>query len=181
MPNMLHTSFALTAGTNIYTLGTGGSLVTAARALRVTGAQSVSGGFRSVLKVMSFDQFAAEVADPIAQTSVLGEVLAADGSFPSINLKIFPMPAGNPGALWLDYWSALAQFATVGDTINLPDGWARALHYNLALEIYPQYARAGGIDPVLAAKAQESKGALNALNAEILGRQQAPPPQGGGQ
>lgn len=181
MPTMLHTSFTLTAGTNLYTLGTGGTLVTAARALRVIGAQSVFGNFRSALKIISFDRFAAEVSDPLAGSTVLAAVLAADGSFPSINLRVHPMPAASPGLLWLDYWSALAQFVTVGDTINLPDGWNDALHFNLAVRLYPQYARAGGIDPVLASNAESTKAALVKLNADILGMTQAPPQQGGGQ
>jgi hypothetical protein len=176
-PSLFHGSFALTAGTNLYTLGVGGALVTALRPIRVTGAQSVSGNFRMGMKVMSFDQFAQQVSDPIASASVLAEVLAADGSFPLINLRVHPMPAAAPGTLWLDYFAAIAQFVTVGDTVNLPDGWTDALHFNLAMALAPQYARAGGIDPTLEGKAQTSKGALNALNAEILGQQQAPPPQ----
>jgi hypothetical protein len=181
-PSMTHTGFVLTAGTNLYTLGTAGALVTASRPIRVVGAQSVSGNFRMGMKVMSFDQFAQEVSDPIASASALAEVLAADGSFPNINLRVHPMPAAAPGTLWLDYWMAIAQFVTVGDTVNMPDGWPDALHFNLAVRLYPQYARAGGMDPVLAANAQTSKGALNDLNAKILGQQQAPaPPQQGGQ
>ena len=180
-PDFQHEEFSLTAGTNLYTLGPAGSLVTSARVLRITGGQSVSGNFRSALKIMSFDQFAATIADPLSGATVLGEVLAVDGSFPSINLRIHPMPAASPGGLWLDFWSAIAQFVTVGDTVTLPDGWQDALHFNLALRLYPQYARAGGIDPTLAANAQTTKGALNALNAQILGMMQAPPPPSGGQ
>jgi hypothetical protein len=182
-PSLTHTGFMLTAGTNLYTLGTGGTLVTAARPLAVTGATSVSGNFRGPVKVMSFDQFAAEVADPLASASVLAQVIAADGSFPSINVRVHPMPAAGPGTLWLDYWMAIAQFATVGDAVTLPDGWIEALHWNLALKLYAQYARPGATVDAIAGNAQASKGALNALNAKILGLQQAPPPQaqGGGQ
>jgi hypothetical protein len=129
--------------------------------------------------VISFDQFASEVSDPMSSTSVLANTVAADGSFPNINIKVFPVPAAAPGTLWLDYWSAIAQFITVGDTLNLPAGWQDALHFNLAVRLYPQYARAGGIDPVLAANAQSSKGALVALNAQILGEQQQAPAAGG--
>jgi hypothetical protein len=179
LPNYLHTSFAMIAGTSVYTLGTAGTLVTAAVPLRVTGAASVSGNFRSNCRVISFDQFASEVSDPMSSTSVLANTVAADGSFPNINIKVFPVPAAAPGTLWLDYWSAIAQFITVGDTLNLPAGWQDALHFNLAVRLYPQYARAGGIDPVLAANAQSSKGALVALNAQILGEQQQAPAAGG--
>lgn len=174
-PNMSHTAFTPVAGTIAYTLGTGGSFTTAARPLRVTGATSLSGNFRSNVEVMSFEQFHSTVNDPLGSSSVLALKLAADNGFPSINLRVFPVPAASPGTLWLDYWMALAAFGGVGDTIALPEGWENALHFNLAVALYPQYARAGGIPDVLAANAQNSKESLVALNREILGAA-APPP-----
>jgi hypothetical protein len=182
VPVLSHTSFVMVAGTSAYTLGTAGAgatLVTAGRVLAVTGASSVSSNFRQPVEVMSFDKFAATVADPLASTSVLALKLAADGNFPLINLRVFPVPAAAPGALWLDYWMAIAQFATVGDTITLPDGWPEALHWNLALKLFAQYARPGTTVDAVAGNAQSSKGALNALQAKILGLEQQAPPQGG--
>jgi hypothetical protein len=181
VPYFSHTAFTITQGVSVYTLGTGGSLVTTARPMRVSGASSVSGNFRSAMKVVGFDQFAAEVGDPIASSTVLAKVLAADGSSPSINLRVFPVPATSPGTLWLDYWMELAQFATTGDSVTLPDEFVDALHFNLAVRLYPQYARAGGIPPELAANAQSTKQALVARNSAIQGLdQQAPPAPGGG-
>jgi hypothetical protein len=183
VPSLLHGPFTVAAGTNNYTFGVGGTLATTSRPIRVTGAQSVSGNFRMGMKVMSFDQFAQEVSDPIASASVLAEVLAADGSFPLINLRVHPMPAALPGILWLDYWAAIAQFVTVGDTLNLPDGWPDALHFNLALALLPQYGRAGGADPMLLQNAKRTKDALNNLYAQINPLPQGPPQpqQQGGQ
>lgn len=177
IPQYAHTSFTPTAGITAYTLGTGGSFATAARPIRVTGATSVSGNFRSAVEVMSFEKFGATVADPMGSSAVLALKLAADGAYPSINLRVFPVPAPGPGSLLIDYWTALAAFATVGDTVNLSEGIEDALHFNLAIALYPQYARAGGIDPVLASNAQNSKAALVALNADILGL--TPPPAQG--
>jgi len=180
MPNMTHTSFAVAAGVDTYTLGVAGSLVTAAQPIRVTGAASVLGNFRSSMHVMSFDQFAATIDNPQGGSSQLAKVLAADGANPAINLRVYPMPAATPGALWLDYWMAMAQFTAPGQTVALPTGWERALAFNLAVELYPQYGRAGGIDPVLVGNAQASKASLVKLNADILGAQQQAPPAGGG-
>lgn len=179
-PSMTHQSFTMVAGTDVYTLGVAGTLVTALRPLRVTGASSRQGNFRSSMHVMSFDQFAATIDDPMSSATVLAKVLAADGAFPSINLRVYPMPATAPGALWLDFWAALPAFVAQTDAINLPEGWERALGYNLSVDLYPQYGRAGGIDPTLLGLAQTSKAALAKLNADILGAPQAPP-QGGGQ
>jgi hypothetical protein len=183
MPNKTHTSFALTAGVDAYTLGVGGTLVTAAQPIRVTGALSRSGNFRSSMQVMSFEKFHATVDDPMAASTVLAKVLAADGSNPLINILVYPVPATGPGTLYLDYWMAMAQFATTASVVALPAGWERALHFNLAVELAPQYARQTGIDPTLVGNAQSSKASLVKLNADILGAEQQAPPQqqGGGQ
>jgi hypothetical protein len=181
VPSMTHQSFAVTAGTDAYTLGPAGTLVTALRVLRVTGASSRQGNFRSAMHVMSFEQFAATIEDPMSSATVLAKVLAADGAFPLINLRVYPMPATGPGALWLDFWSAIPAFVAQTDAITLPEGWERALHLNLAVDLYPQYGRTGGIDPSLLGLAQASKASLVKLNADILGAPQAPPQGGGGQ
>lgn len=170
IPSPFHGSFALTAGTSFYYLGTAGTLITGAQPIRVTGASSVLGTFRSPVKVVSWEAFDAEVEDRISTTSQLAKVLAADGASPTINLQVFPTPAANPGALWLDYWTALQQFATVGDTVNVTAGFLAAMHYGLALKLHPLYARPGATSlDYIAAKAAAAKAKLAELAAAILG------------
>ncbi len=167
--------FSLTPGTSLYSLGVGGNLSTAQRVVRVTGWRSTSGNFVNGGEPISFEQFYATVKDPTAKTSVLAEVVAADFSFPLINILVWPPPATAPGALGLRFWSPLTAFGSISDTVTLPDGWEQALHFNLAIVLSPQYARVGGVTPELAANAQNSKGAIVAKNAAILGQNQAPP------
>jgi hypothetical protein len=170
VPSPVHQSFTLVAGTTIYTLGVAGTLVTAAKPIRVTGAASMVGNFRAAVKVVSWDAFDAEIEDRLATLSQLAKVLAADGASPNINLQVFPVPAPSPGTLWLDYWAALAQFATVGDTLAMPVGFQNALHYGLALKLHPLYARPGATSiDYIAAQASASKAKLSELNAAILG------------
>jgi hypothetical protein len=169
VPSFEHRSFALTAGTTDYTLGTGGSLVTPARPIRVTGAASVAGNFRSAVKVVGYDQFAAEVGDEAAAADVLAKILAADGTSPSINVRVFPVPAASPGQLQLDYWSAIAAFNTVADQISLPLEFKDALHFNLAVRLHSIYWPKRAIDPVLLANAEATKGAIADLHRRILG------------
>jgi hypothetical protein len=178
---VVHQAFTPVAGTAAYTLGTAGSLVTAAQPVRVTGWSSLSGNFRNGGVPVSFAEFESRALNPTARTSVLAEMVAADMGFPSINLKLFPTPAAGPGSLELDYWIPLTQFTAVTDVVTLPDGWLDMLHFNLALRLYPQYPREGGIDPVLAANAQNSKLSIVAKNAAILGQQQAAAPPDKGQ
>jgi len=179
-----HTSFALTAGTNAYTMGTTGTFSTSARPVKICSASAVSGGFRAPVRAMSFEEFRASVDDGRGVVSILPQAMAYDNSFPNLNIRVFPTPAPSPGNLEIDYWTELSAFATVGDTVSLPPGFEDALHYNLATRIYPQYARQGGLDPGLVSNAQLTKAAITALTASMLNSApervdtQAPPPKG---
>lgn len=174
---VLHQSFTPTAGTDLYTLGAAGSFATtgAVVPVRVTSAASVSGSFRSPVEVLSFKDFTLRAGNELGSTSVLAKLLAADSSWPAINLRIFPIPAAGPGALQLDYWTALTQFANVGATVTLPPGFEAGLHWNLAVELWPQYARPGNSIDIIAANAEKAKAAIAAVNADILGLQAAAP------
>ncbi len=175
VPNVAHTPCTLSAGVSNYTLGTGGSLATAAKPIAVIGATSISGGFRGPVRVVSFAQFDIEAEDTLGSSSVLAKLLAADAASPSINLRVHPIPAAAPGTLWIDYWTALVAFGTVGDTVALPAGFEEALHHALALKLYPQYARPGTTDlAVLETLANNSKSSIIALNTLVLGKPAAP-------
>lgn len=173
VPQLVHQIFTPTAGTFAYTLGTGGTLASSSAPVRVTGATSYSGNFRSPVRIVSHEEFGATVGDDAGSTAVLVKVLAADGDSPNINVRLWPTPAAGPGSLEITYWAALAAFATVGDSVTLPEGFEDALHFNLAVRLYPQYGRQGGIDQVLASNAQTTKAALVQLNAQILGQKAA--------
>jgi hypothetical protein len=174
-----HQSFNLTGGTTIYTLGVGGSLNTAARPVRVTGWTSASGNFRNGGRIISFEELHALAKNATAKRSVLAEAVAADMAFPLLNLEVFPPPDAGPGSLILDYWTPLVPFATVADALNLPPGFEAFLHFNLAIQLAPQYARQGGVPAALAADAANSKKVIMDNNAAILGLVQAQPAQQG--
>jgi hypothetical protein len=169
VPTAAHVGYVLTPGTIDYTLGVGAAFVTATQPIRVFGAAATYGNFRSGVKVMSFERFDAEISDPLSKVANLTKFLAADGSSPFINLRVHPVPAATAGTLWLDYWMALTQFATVGDTVNMPVGFQSALHWGLALKLHPLYARPGAASlEYIAAQAAASKAKLAELNAAIL-------------
>jgi hypothetical protein len=164
-----HTPYPLVAGTSAYTLGVGGSFVTAARPVKIFGCSATSGGFRVPVKVMGFEEFHSSVDDGRGIVAILPQAMARDNSFPLVNLKFFPTPAPAPGTVEIDYWTELTQFASPADTVNLPPGFEDALHYNLATRLYPQYARVANVDPMLAINAQLTKTSITALTASVLG------------
>ena len=165
----VHGDFNLVAGTAAYTVGTTGSLATAARPVRIVSWQSRSGNFSNGGACISFDEFRAKQQNLTAKRSVLAEMVAADTGYPTIAIEVFPVPDTSPGTLRLDYWTPVVEFASVGTTVNLPDGWEAAVHFNLAVQLAPQYARQTGITPELAANAKNTLAELKAKNAAILG------------
>ncbi len=169
-PKLTHTTFPIiSAGTSAYTMGTTGFLTTTAVPIQVTGWTQNSGQFSTGGKIISFDEFRAKTLNATARRSVLAELVAADQSYPLITVEMFPTPDTAPGDLRLDYYMALAPFASTATTVDLPPGYELALHSNLAVALAPQYARSSGITPELAALAQNSKAVIVQKNAEILG------------
>lgn len=175
-----HQILTLTAGTSVYTFGTGGTLAASALPIGIFGAESVSGNFRSPVKVVSFADFDEQVRDAQASTAVLASVLAADNANPSINLRVFPVPATAPGSLLLDYYGVMTAFASVSTTVALAPAYQDALQWNLAMAIAPFYVRQGAdgeaIMKLVAANAASSLARIQNLSQSANGRAQA---QGG--
>lgn len=172
-----HQAFTLSAGQPNYTFGqVGGTLVATATPVRVYGAESVSGNFRSPVKVVSFSQFDAQVQDALGSQAVLAQIMACDNAYPVMNLRVFPVPASGAGLLYIDYWGSMAPFVTVTDTVTLAPGFEDALHFNLAMALLPQYGRVGVDATAIAANAAGSLGRIQTLNRQILGGE-VPAPQ----
>ena len=173
-----HQGFTLTAGVESYTVGTGGSLTATADPIGITAWRSESGNFKNGGSILSFEALDNLAKDAVGTQTVLAQAVAADGAIPSKNIKVWPTPAAGPGTLFLDYWGKMTQFATVGDSLNFGLGYEDFLHNDLAIALYPQYARTGAVSlQALGTNRQNALDIITRLNAGILGMQQAPPPQ----
>jgi hypothetical protein len=85
-----------------------------------------------------------------------------DPTFPLGNLYCYPAPSNNTELhLWTD--TVLSQFSSMDQPINLPQGYSRALKWNLAQEIWTEYYD----DPIPAAivkMAAETRKDIERLN-----------------
>lgn len=158
-------TFSLVSGQPAYTLGVGGTMGTASRAQKAVAWSASSGNFRVSGPVLSFPEFQTQAQDPLGSTATLPRIVGADEAYPLINLRVHPVPSATPGNIEIAYWTPVSQFVLITDTITVPEGWYQMLWSNLAVILYPKYARVGGLPPELAAIAQNSKAALVQQNS----------------
>lgn len=85
-----------------------------------------------------------------------------DRTYPLGNLYFYPNPSQ---AGELHYWTdtILSGFANINSPINLPQGYARAISTNLAIELASEQGKM--VPTSLAMRAKESKKAIKSLNA----------------
>lgn len=85
-----------------------------------------------------------------------------DRTYPLGNIYFYPNPsmAGE-----LHFWTdtILADLTSINQAVNMPQGYARAIKTNLAIELAAEYGKA--VSPTLAERARESKKAVKSLNS----------------
>lgn len=90
------------------------------------------------------------------------KVLFFNQGSPYATISVWPVPNGAAELhLWTD--SIFAAFAAVGDTVQLPQGYARAIKLHLALELAPEYGKTP--TPMLISQARKAKEAIKSLNS----------------
>lgn len=86
------------------------------------------------------------------------------GSMPSETIYVWPVPS-SAGSVKLYTWKPLASFATVDDAVSLPPGYLKALRFNLAVALAPEYGIQ--VQPAVAMGAQESLAQVKRQNTDI--------------
>jgi hypothetical protein len=162
-----HETFNITATVDRYTMGPSGVWATAARPVRVTGASTKSGNFKSGLDILSWRDFE-QIDDPIGTTSALPTKMGVDNAAPLLNVGIWPMP--NLGSVVeVSSWQPLTQFAALGDTVAWPyPGYDLALRDELTFRLCTPFGRP--MPEGLMAAMQLSKQRLMQLNSAINGQ-----------
>jgi hypothetical protein len=87
-----------------------------------------------------------------------------DGNAPTLGVNLYPVPtaAHSLVAYSLKPLTALA----AADTLSLPPGYTRAIRYNLAMELAPEYGKQ--VDQILMGIASEAKADLKRSNIETI-------------
>ncbi len=115
------------------------------------------------VEIINKDQWAAISIKQI--TSNIPTRCWLENSFPNATFLIWPIPAVS-GNIVIYSWKPLVEIALLTTTISLPPGYQRALRYNLALELAPEYGRQ--VDPLIEAHAVEAKANIKKMNSKVL-------------
>lgn len=160
-------SFTFSGGTQNYTIGSGGTFNTT-RPNNILDGYTRIGTIDYPMTIVSD-----EVFDSISFKPLQGipQYINFDGAYPLATLKIYPIPQGSY-TFYLLSEKSIAQFTTLDTAMSLPDGWERALIYNLALELAPEYSQQP--DQYTLKVATESKGNLKRAVLKIRDMDCAP-------
>jgi hypothetical protein len=156
----LRSEHTLTASLNPHTIGTSGTFNTT-RPVRIDRASIVMAGAAGTERPLDL-LTDAEWQNTQGKTSVGTPIsLWVETAYPLAKLWFNPIPNA-ADTLVLYTWQQLGRFASTATTVDLPPGYSRALRYNLAQELAPEYGVA--LSAEAAGIANESKATLKRLN-----------------
>jgi hypothetical protein len=163
-------AYPLTAGQGTYTIGAGGDLDTG-RPVKIESAGIIQENtLRTDLTLVTSKMFAsipeksAEAMQPL--------VLYIDNDYPLAKIQLNPVPKLSTTILELVMWTDL-QFFVIDDDVDMPPAYLKAIRYNLAVDLAPEYEREPS--PLVISEAQKSLAALAGLNLSNFAAQEDPP------
>lgn len=151
-------SFSLPAASVSRTIGPTGNFSTT-RPTRITAITvEISAGNTVSLQEIDATQYA---GIPNKLTQGTPEQYFYDGSYPNATIRFWPVPqTTQPIVIYSE--KPLSQYSSINDTLITPPGMERALRFNLAQEVAPEYGKS--VSREVRAIAIESKRALQSLN-----------------
>jgi len=154
-------TFSLT-GAASYTIGTGGNFNTS-RPTNIVAAYTRSGTIDYPITIIDDEAFST-----IAYKALQGldQFLNYDNAYPLGNIRLWPVPSSSY-TLFMLTEKPLTEIATLDTVIAFPPGWERALVYNLALELAPEYSQQP--DASVVKIANDSLGLMRSKVAQVRG------------
>lgn len=96
-----------------------------------------------------------------------------DNAFPLMNINVWPIPSAQIN-FTLYVWQALTQFPDLVTDETFPPGYLKALRYNLAVDLAPEFGRTTPQEVLMQAVA--TKAVIKSINASELNIQSAVDP-----
>lgn len=160
--------FPVVAGQQVYTLGPAGSdFIVANRPSQLTNVglllNTASPSVEIPCALLTDDQWAIMGIKELSIT--LFTAVYYNQTSPAGTITLWPIPNTAQNDLVIYYDSILAQFANLTQSYTLPAGYAKALRYNLAVELSPEFGRQ--ISEVVMMTAAASLRQLKAANVKM--------------
>jgi hypothetical protein len=156
-------TFALVVNQGSYQMGTGAPDFNTTRPQKIENIvwQQPTGAypFNLQIKIITQDQWAS-IGVPTV-TSTIPTHMWPQYTYPYMTLNFWPVPqAVNNIVMWS--WKPLTDFSALTTTVSLPPGYQKAIIYNLAIEMAPEY----GVTPseLVLIQAAESKASVKRMN-----------------
>ncbi len=157
--------FTLTAADGSYTWGTtaGAGNFTTARPIEVISAKLELQGTdpqEIPLKILTIEEYANLSMKELS--SSIPQAVYFDGAFPNLGVNFYPVPSDAEHVVFY----SLKPFTTLAlaDTISFPPGYEKAIRYNLAIDLAPEYGRAP--DQLILQQAMECKAEIKRKNSK---------------
>lgn len=150
-------NLTLTAGDGIYTIGATGDFAVS-RPVRIVSAYITNGTTDTALNIIDARTYA---AIPVKTTQGTPDSIYLESNFPNATIKLYPVPSG-AYTLNLVSEKPLTEYTALTTTLSLPPGYERALKYNLAIEIAPEFGK--DVRASVMSTAIESKNTIMAAN-----------------
>lgn len=168
--NSVREVFPLTAGKQTYTIGTSGDFNTT-RPMEIQDCMvQLTGTTPNVelpVQILNQDEYDAIIIK--GTTSSIARKIYYDNAFPLGTIWVWPVPQDGTTNLVLVSTKPLTTLASLTTTIGLAPGFNRALRYNLAVELAPEY----GVEPsdVVVTIATRSKASIKSRNmkTQVMG------------
>lgn len=164
IPNQIAETFPLVASQQTYTMGVGGNFNTS-RPMSIIRANiqltNESPVVELPMDILTMEQYAGIILK--GTTSTFPLYLYNDNANPLANLSVWPVPTCSTNNLVLYSWKPLAELAALTTSIILPPGYMRALRYNLAIDLAPEYGRQ--VPEEVAAVAVQSLADIKRMNS----------------
>lgn len=153
--------FSLIPSQGKYTIGIGADLNTIAP-ISIEQAKLKVGSTEYDLEDL-LDSEWASIPDKTIQSEYVAKFYYAK-TLPVHEINLYPIPL-SAYELVLYSYKSLPKFSSINDDLIFPTNYTKALRYNLALELAPEYGKA--ISPVIAAAANESISQIARINTKI--------------
>lgn len=153
-------SFTLVSGTNNYTIGSGGTFNTT-RPVKIEDAyiRDSSIDYRlSIISKREYEDFSSK-----SNESTIPQYLYYEPSFTLGKIFLYPTPS-SANTLRIVTWKPFTAFATITTSVSFPPAYYKALRYNLAMELSPEYGKTITSDIMMIA--QETKTAIKSVNGQ---------------